>query len=136
MDSLAALEFAAKQWRKRIPLTGLAATLSPSVGERAAVRDVLYPRFQTYFLRTVPAIVVGRSRVRVCELCFGPGFCADGALLGDGPDFHHRAIRQTRTLFGDGHRLVEALRLQQEVTANGFLGFRKRAIGHHPPILA
>ena len=60
----------------------------------------------------------------------------DGTFPSDRPDFHHRAIRQTRTLFGDGHCLVETSHLQQEVTPNRFFGFRKRAIGNHAPILS
>src|SRR5713101_596406 len=78
----------------------------------------------------------GRSRSYCIGLHFGQSFAGERALFRNGPDFHHGAIRQTRTFFGDGHCLVEALHLQQEVTANGFLGFRKRAIGHHSPILS
>src|SRR5205814_298649 len=88
------------------------------------------------FFVMVIVLAVQRQLTVLCELRFGSILLSDGTFLSDGPDFHHRAIGQTRTVFGDGHRLVETVHLKQEVTANRFLGFRKRAIGNHPPILS
>src|SRR5438093_10826340 len=62
----------------------------------------------------------------LCELCFGASLLGDGTFLSDGPDFHHDAIGQTRTVFGDGHRLVETVHLKQEVTANRFRSEERR----------
>ena len=57
-------------------------------------------------------------------------------LLGDGPDFHGRAVFQHRATFGDFHRFIEVVHLEQEIAANGFLGLGKRAIGDDAPVLS
>jgi hypothetical protein len=63
----------------------------------------------------------------LCQLFLSPRLLGEQTFSRDGPDFDHGSVRQTWTLFGDGHRLGETLHLQQEVAANRLLGFGKRS---------
>src|SRR5438105_15314989 len=45
-----------------------------------------------------------------------------------GPDFHRRAVVQTRKIFGDLCSLLEATDLEQEKATDRFFGFGKRAV--------
>ncbi len=73
-----------------------------------------------------------RSSRRVGELFI---YALHGtALIGHRPDFDSHTVFQCRTLFGDFHRFVEIVQLQEEIAADGFLGLGKRTICDRPSL--
>src|SRR5204863_225779 len=64
------------------------------------------------------------------QLRFGHTLDADRTFLGDGPDFDDRSVWDAGTLPGDRGGFLEIFHPQKKVTADGFLGFSERAVGH------
>src|SRR5262245_51244990 len=69
----------------------------------------------------------------VGELFGGPLL---GALFRHGSDFAGRTVIQDWTIPVDGDGFIKIRNLQQEIAANGFLGFGERTVGHGAPLLA
>src|SRR5258706_5117636 len=54
--------------------------------------------------------------------------CRHRTFFRNWPHFDRTSVFQTWELFGDGNRFLEAVHRQQEVSADGFLRFRERAV--------
>ena len=77
-----------------------------------------------------------RLRGGVGEFRFRGGIRGQRAAFGHLAHLDLGAVRQTGALLGDGDGLFKGVHAQQKISADDFLGFRKRAIGDHLAALA
>src|SRR5436190_4836056 len=63
------------------------------------------------------------KRLRMGQLGFSARFFHKGTGLSDGTDFDVNSVGKAGALLGDGDGFVDGFDVQEEIAADGFLGF-------------